>query len=109
MKKSLLMLLGICFAIFGSSCATQPPDLEPCVIVSETKARCIPQNPSKKEYDKDISEMIGDITLTAEEVAELKKWIKSVLEDLRFNQVEEIANFHRNVNRSSVPGEGNGR
>jgi hypothetical protein len=103
------MLLGIFLGISGVSCTNTPPMLEPCVIITEKKAHCIPQDPAKKEYERFISDMIGDITLTAKEVADLKKWIKSILEDVRFNQLQEISEFQRDIHTRSVPGEGQGR
>lgn len=107
MKKSLLMPLGICCVIFGISCANKPPLLEPCVIINELEAYCVPQDPRKKEYKKFVSNMIGDITLTAKEVADLKKWIKTALEDLRFQKLEEIIDFHRNIEWVPISGKSN--
>ena len=90
MKNVLLMPLAIYFATFGTSCANTPPSLEPCVIISDLEAYCIPQDPSKAEYKRKLVDMVGDFTLTADEVAALKKWIKSSIEDTRFNKIQEI-------------------
>ena len=75
------MRLSVVILIFLSSirCTTAPPHIEPCTIINRDYARCTPTDAKKESYDLDIGRMRGYTALSADDLAELKKYLRRIL------------------------------
>ena len=72
------LLVGLSL-VFLVSCATRPPDIEPCSIVNFDVAECTPTDPGKRYYDKELVDMLGYTCLSPTDLGNIKKWLKKIL------------------------------
>lgn len=61
---------------------TTIPEPTPCALVNPTTGLCIPSNSDDPEFDKPVSEMLGYICYSPQDIADIKKFIRNVTDDI---------------------------
>jgi hypothetical protein len=77
-----MLVLALSSALI-TSCSISPPKPTPCTIINGTVAQCVPSETADPIYDRPIARMRGYMCFSPDDIAEIKIYIKKILEEIR--------------------------